>query len=424
LNFPSIHRPRQLFAAGVLLFIGAMTGPAMLRAQPPTAEQATAEQATAEQATAEQATPVEKSPVADPPDAAVPMPTPRSERTLEYWADQLSHQRYLRRQSAQRHLAEGGLKSVPVLKAKLDEADLETVQNVISILAKIAVEEEPWQTEGAIAALESIAETSFGTKAALAKSTLDSLVDVRGREARAQLSDAGIFVGVDTVALGSRSSDREILRIGPQWDGDERTLAWFRWLKDVSFVVVEAEAAKPSVFQAVAKMPKLTTVVLVDADLNAETMQILADGPRLDALELRYVRLSEPLLDQITDMRLRSSLYLMGTGVTEDRVEKLRMRMPGIEITLRQGGFLGVICRSAPDDYCVVSEVAPGSGAAEAGLQSRDVIVQIDDAKITRFEDLQRQISTHVPGDKIEIRYLRDGQISETKATLKKLQDQ
>ncbi len=370
------------------------------------------------------APPVDAPPADAPPVDDAPQRTPRSERTLDYWADQLSHQRYLRRQSAQRHLVEGGLKSVPILKRKLQAADLETVQSVISVLAKIAADEEPWRTDGAIAALESIAETSFGAKATVAKSTLDSFVDVRGREARVQLSDAGIFVGVDTVALGSRSSDREIVRVGSEWDRSERSLAWFRWLKDMTFVIIEGDAAERAVFEAVVKMPKLTTVVLVDATLTPETLRILADGPRLDALELRYVRLNEPLIEQITDMRLRNSLYLMGTGVTADRVEAMRIGMPGVEITLRQGGFLGVICRTAGDDYCVVSEVAPGSGAAEAGLQARDIIVQIDDAKITRFEDLQRQISTHVPGDQIKIRYLRDGQISQTEATLKKLRAQ
>ena len=65
----------------------------------------------------------------------------------------------------------------------------------------------------------------------------------------------------------------------------------------------------------------------------------------------------------------------------------------------------------------------PGSGAADAGLQSRDIIIRIDDVKITRFDDLQRQINTHIPGDEIAIRYRRNGQVMDTSATLRKLKN-
>jgi S1-C subfamily serine protease len=141
-------------------------------------------------------------------------------------------------------------------------------------------------------------------------------------------------------------------------------------------------------------------------------------------MELRYVRLNEELLQSLAELRMRHSLYLMGTGVSEQRVAQLRMELPGVEITRRRGGFLGVICHSAQEDYCRVSEIIPGSGADDAGLRPRDIIVGIDGAKITRFEDLQRQINTHIPGDEIAIRFRRGGEELETKATLKKLENQ
>ena len=66
----------------------------------------------------------------------------------------------------------------------------------------------------------------------------------------------------------------------------------------------------------------------------------------------------------------------------------------------------------------------PGSGAADAGIHSGDIIIRIDDVKITRFDDLQRQINTHIPGDEIAIRYRRNDQVIDTLATLQKLENQ
>lgn len=372
------------------------------------------------------ADPPSEQPSEQPEQASVEQPqrTPRSERTLDYWAEQLSHERFLRRQSAVRHLVSGGQASIPVLRNTLDQGDLETIENVITVLARIAEQEEPWCDDGAIAALESIAKNSFGTKAVLAKSTLSSFVESREREARIQLSGSGVHIGMETVALGATSSPRLILKIDQQWNGDLETLAWLRWLGSVQFVIVEGSAVQPKVFEAINKMPNLATLVLTDCELTIESLKILQQRTRIDAIELRYIRLSDELLAELLLLRLRNSLYLMGTGVSKDRVERMRLDSPGLEISLRQGGFLGVICRMPQADICLVSDVIDNSGADEAGLQSKDIIIRIDDVKITRFDDLQRQINTHIPGDKIALRYRRDGEVFDTSATLKKLSDQ
>lgn len=66
-----------------------------------------------------------------------------------------------------------------------------------------------------------------------------------------------------------------------------------------------------------------------------------------------------------------------------------------------------------------VQEVNHGSAAQEAGMEKGDVIVAIDDKEVSNVAELQEQVALHRPGDRIKVRYIRDGEVIETKATLK-----
>jgi S1-C subfamily serine protease len=65
-----------------------------------------------------------------------------------------------------------------------------------------------------------------------------------------------------------------------------------------------------------------------------------------------------------------------------------------------------------------LQEVANNSPAANAGLQTGDVITSIDGQAITSPEDLLTLLRKHQPGDKITITYVRNGQQHTTTATL------
>ncbi|KAA5545170.1 PDZ domain-containing protein [Roseiconus nitratireducens] len=348
----------------------------------------------------------------------------KDQRTLADWAEQLSHPRFLRRESAERHLIDGGEKAVPVLIEALGSGDLETTQRVISVLARIAQSEPPLHTEGAFAALSDIARRGVSTKSSVAKSTLQDLILQRQHEARVQLTAAGVFVDIDTVALGARSQDRPIVRIDENWNGDVQTLDWLRWLAEYDFAVLKGKSITPEVFEAIARMPDLETLVVIESELSAASIEALQQRTRLDAIEFRYIRLNEDILTALAEVRLRSAIYLMGTGVSTDRVEQLRAELPGLEITHRQGGFLGVVCRSVFDNVCEVSQILEDSAADKAGLRPGDIVTRIDGKTIARFEDLQNQINTRIPGDEISIQFRRGDEMIDTTATLGKQRNQ
>jgi len=65
-----------------------------------------------------------------------------------------------------------------------------------------------------------------------------------------------------------------------------------------------------------------------------------------------------------------------------------------------------------------ISNVVEKSGAQKAGLKPNDVIVQLDNVKITTFADLNGYISTKRPNDVVNVSYLRNGKMYQVNVTL------
>jgi putative serine protease PepD len=81
--------------------------------------------------------------------------------------------------------------------------------------------------------------------------------------------------------------------------------------------------------------------------------------------------------------------------------------------------FLGVSVESvANNGGARVDNVRPGSPAADAGLQSGDVVTKIGDTTVQDDTDLINAVRSHDPGDTVTITYTRDGKSAEVKVEL------
>lgn len=69
-----------------------------------------------------------------------------------------------------------------------------------------------------------------------------------------------------------------------------------------------------------------------------------------------------------------------------------------------------------------VSEVTPGSGAAQAGIRKNDIIKKIDNINITKFSDLTGYINSKRPGDEVKVKLIRDGDERELNVKLTRLE--
>ena len=58
------------------------------------------------------------------------------------------------------------------------------------------------------------------------------------------------------------------------------------------------------------------------------------------------------------------------------------------------------------------------SAAAEAGLESGDVIIKVDDTLITGADSLVATIRSYRPGDEVTVTWLRDGEEQQASVTL------
>lgn len=65
-----------------------------------------------------------------------------------------------------------------------------------------------------------------------------------------------------------------------------------------------------------------------------------------------------------------------------------------------------------------VTEVIEGTAAQQAGIMVGDVIVEIDQEKITSADDVIQYVGSKKPGDKVELKVLRDGKTKKIKANL------
>jgi putative serine protease PepD len=96
----------------------------------------------------------------------------------------------------------------------------------------------------------------------------------------------------------------------------------------------------------------------------------------------------------------------IGYAVPSDTVRK-------VVDTLKTGGqvehaYLGVKLQQT-DDGIRLSDVNNGDPGQKAGLESGDVVLEVDGMTVESASDIQRAVDAHEPGDKLELKIDRGG---------------
>jgi hypothetical protein len=339
---------------------------------------------------------------------------------VDAWVQDLGSDQYVRRERASRQLYKAGPRVVPALEAAIREGDLETTERALQILQVIAMQQEPGSPALAWDALHRLIETGSGNASTRARDLVGIVRDRREARAREALRGAGVPVELNGFLLQAMATNSEVVHVTDSWNGDLQALSWLSWLYDIEYALLEGASIDADVIERLTAMPDLRNVVFTKTDVEATALSPLRRLQRLDSLELRYVPIGDPATDQLAQLPLRQSLSLIGTKISPDGVASLREALPGLKIDFKRGGFLGVECHSWAV-RCEISRVIPGGAADRAGLRARDVITRVDDAKIERFDDLQKAIGMHAPDDPVTITFERLGQVESTELTLGRL---
>lgn len=342
--------------------------------------------------------------------------------SLDEWIGQLGHENYLRRERASRRLVKAGPKAVGALADAVRTGDLEVVERAASAMIEIAIKVPPREDGGAFKLMTELSTQTVGRPASIARSALSEIKDFRSDQARKSLARAGVFVGLADFSIGAQSRQRMLVEIGDNWNGNLEALQWLEWLNGYDNARLEGEVANVGVVQELIKMPDLRTLILADAVIDDASLLALTDVSRLDTLEFQYSKLKESHGDLIAGLPLRTSLILMGTGLSEGRADQLKDELPGLQIQYRRGGFLGVMCIDN-FDVCEVTGIQEGSAAEAAGLIRGDVITMINDREIKHFRDLQNAINEHVPGDEVQVQFQRGGESKLLNLKLRRYQE-
>lgn len=78
----------------------------------------------------------------------------------------------------------------------------------------------------------------------------------------------------------------------------------------------------------------------------------------------------------------------------------------------------GITLPNGIKEGVAVIEVASSSPAAKAGLQKGDIVIKLNDEKVSSVAKLRYELYKHSPGDKVDVTYNRDGKEYTTQITL------
>ncbi|MGA8039129.1 MAG: trypsin-like peptidase domain-containing protein [Acidimicrobiia bacterium] len=87
--------------------------------------------------------------------------------------------------------------------------------------------------------------------------------------------------------------------------------------------------------------------------------------------------------------------------------------------------YLGVVGRNVDSGRAgaMITEVAPDSGASQAGVQVGDLVISLDGVPVQGIDDLAAQVRTHRPGTTVDMTVVRNGQEMTLSVTLGDLPD-
>lgn len=135
-------------------------------------------------------------------------------------------------------------------------------------------------------------------------------------------------------------------------------------------------------------------------------------------LQVENADLTDAALPHIAKIPSLRYLQVRGGKFSREALRTFHRERPGVAVMAMGEGMMGVNGNHTAEK-CTLDMVSPNTAAHQAGLQAGDEVIAINDDEIRDFSELTISVSTHKPGDRLRVVYLRDGEKRETVVTLK-----
>ena len=169
----------------------------------------------------------------------------------------------------------------------------------------------------------------------------------------------------------------------------------------------ELEGSLPPI-KALESIGSISSLAIRRTSLSQEEAKVLAKSG-IKIIELEEVEFTRQSIQTLLDIRGLLRVRISLCDFELEWFEESRLKNPNL-IAAVPKAFLGVqggLDVSGMFAGCQVSEVVAGTAAAQAGMESLDVILETEGQKVLRFEDLRLLISQKRPGDMLNVKVLR-----------------
>jgi len=154
-------------------------------------------------------------------------------------------------------------------------------------------------------------------------------------------------------------------------------------------------------------------------DANALVFEISGQHEAGDKVNINYLRegrehTTAAVLESANDPISMRSFRFKSDDMNGDMPNGMFKGFPFLaNDEMTSGPKLGVNAEDRADGEGVtIMSVKPGSAAANSGLRTGDVVTRIGSDKVSSVDELQMSLRTHKAGDRLQLEYLRDGQVS------------
>ena len=338
---------------------------------------------------------------------------------LRNLAHQLDADRFVDREIAVKKLIQAGAAAVEPVRGAAQGGSLELATRSIFVLKELGLSNNPETELAARDALRALTNDGNPTVQRLAKNTLDQLSTLLVTRVIAQIQQLGGKVETShewtqtyrVLPMISR------IEIGANWTGGEEGLVHLRRLAGLDELLLTGDQVNDRWLERISEIDRISNLEIKRGNISDAGLVHLKKLKGLAQLHIWYCPITDDGVESLAGLKNVQMISIYGTKMSVASAGQLEKSLPGANIDVRRGAFLGV--RGHPDEeVCRITSVEPQSAAEKAGIEPEDIVISYDGKPVTSIDDLTKSIGQNVVGDRVTVEIQRGDETLELNVVL------